>query len=112
MMYANWVVATGAVLARNGSGAHRHQDLPVQIYVPPFQGEPHDEQGRAAWWVNCSHSSSPSRNACRACALYVRKRDGVGTQRTAEIIADFIAGMTDRFALEEHARIFDPMSRS
>jgi dGTPase len=38
--------------------------------------------------------------------------DGAGTQRTAEIIADFIAGMTDRFALDEHARIFDPMMRT
>ena len=38
--------------------------------------------------------------------------DGAGTQRTAELIADFIAGMTDRFALDEHARIFDPMMRT
>ena len=37
--------------------------------------------------------------------------DGRGTQRTAEVIADFIAGMTDRFALEEHARIFDVRAR-
>lgn len=31
-----------------------------------------------------------------------------GTQQTAETVADYIAGMTDRFALEEHARMFDP----
>ncbi|MES2984997.1 MAG: deoxyguanosinetriphosphate triphosphohydrolase [Pseudomonadota bacterium] len=37
--------------------------------------------------------------------------DGAGTQRTAEVIADFIAGMTDRFALEEYARIFDVRER-
>ena len=43
--------------------------------------------------------------------MWYAQTDGAGTQRTAEIIADFIAGMTDRFALEEHARIFDPMSR-
>lgn len=36
-----------------------------------------------------------------------RQTDGAGTQRTAEMVADFIAGMTDRFALEEHNRIFD-----
>ncbi len=30
------------------------------------------------------------------------------TQQAAETVADYIAGMTDRFALEEHARIFDP----
>jgi len=34
--------------------------------------------------------------------------DGPGTARTARRVADFIAGMTDRFALEEHRRLFDP----
>jgi dGTPase len=29
-----------------------------------------------------------------------------GDARTAEAIADYIAGMTDRFALEEHERLF------
>ncbi len=33
-------------------------------------------------------------------------------QRTAEVIADFIVGMTDRFALDEHARVFDVGMRS
>ena len=27
---------------------------------------------------------------------------------TERVICDYIAGMTDRFALEEHARLFDP----
>lgn len=39
--------------------------------------------------------------------VWYAQTDGKGTQRTAEVIADFIAGMTDRFAMEEHARIFD-----
>ncbi|MBB4287059.1 deoxyguanosinetriphosphate triphosphohydrolase [Roseospira goensis] len=29
--------------------------------------------------------------------------------RLARVIADYIAGMTDRFALDEHARLFDPV---
>jgi dGTPase len=29
----------------------------------------------------------------------------------ARVIADYIAGMTDRFALEEHRKLFDPMER-
>lgn len=33
---------------------------------------------------------------------------GAHSQKTAETVADYIAGMTDRFALEEHARYFDP----
>ena len=33
-----------------------------------------------------------------------------GSPLTARLVADFIAGMTDRFALEEHRRLFDPMA--
>ncbi|MGE4063520.1 MAG: deoxyguanosinetriphosphate triphosphohydrolase [Rhodospirillaceae bacterium] len=38
-------------------------------------------------------------------------RDGsemAGSVRTARRVADYIAGMTDRFALDEHSRLFDP----
>ncbi len=40
-------------------------------------------------------------------AAWARRADGAGTPRTARLVADFIAGMTDRFAIEEHARLFD-----
>jgi dGTPase len=30
-----------------------------------------------------------------------------GSNETARLVADYIAGMTDRFALDEHARLFD-----
>jgi len=33
--------------------------------------------------------------------------DGAGTAKTARVVADYIAGMTDRFALDEHRRLFD-----
>ena len=33
--------------------------------------------------------------------------DGAGTQTTARVVADYIAGMTDRFALDEHRRLYD-----
>ena len=29
----------------------------------------------------------------------------------ARVIADYIAGMTDRFALEEYAKLYDPFER-
>jgi dGTPase len=32
---------------------------------------------------------------------------GAGTPETARIVADYLAGMTDRFALDEHRRLFD-----
>lgn len=34
------------------------------------------------------------------------------SQKTAETVADFIAGMTDRFAIDEHERIFNVRERS
>ncbi|HCF18395.1 MAG TPA: deoxyguanosinetriphosphate triphosphohydrolase [Rhodospirillum rubrum] len=30
------------------------------------------------------------------------------SHKTARVVCDYIAGMTDRFALDEHARLFDP----
>ena len=33
--------------------------------------------------------------------------NGKGTPKTARVVADYIAGMTDRFALDEHRRIFN-----
>jgi dGTPase len=36
-----------------------------------------------------------------------QQADLPGTPATARVVADYIAGMTDRFALDEHARLFD-----
>jgi dGTPase len=36
---------------------------------------------------------------------------GPETPETARLVADYIAGMTDRFALDEHQRLYDPYSR-
>ena len=33
------------------------------------------------------------------------KADGAGGTGTARLVADYIAGMTDRFALDEHVRL-------
>ena len=35
-----------------------------------------------------------------------------GTPETAVLVADYIAGMTDRFALDEHRRLFDLQART
>jgi dGTPase len=37
-----------------------------------------------------------------------RGTDGPAGLKTARRVADYIAGMTDKFALDEHARLFDP----
>ena len=39
---------------------------------------------------------------------YVRRMDRVGTKR---VIADYIAGMTDRFCQDEYKRLFHPFER-
>ena len=35
-----------------------------------------------------------------------------GTARTVRVVADYVAGMTDRFALDEHTRLFDVHART
>ena len=37
--------------------------------------------------------------------------EGGDTQRIKRVVADYIAGMTDRYALREHERIFDRHSQ-
>ncbi|MCC6613027.1 MAG: deoxyguanosinetriphosphate triphosphohydrolase [Anaerolineae bacterium] len=46
---------------------------------------------------------------CQA-ATQARQRDGA--QGIARIVADYIAGMTDRYAILEHRRLFDPAART
>ncbi len=42
-----------------------------------------------------------------------RQRAGIpGRVETARVVADYIAGMTDRFAADEHGRLFDVQSRA
>ncbi len=41
-----------------------------------------------------------------------RQADGLVEAELARVVADYIAGMTDRFALGEHQRLFDPYARS
>jgi dGTPase len=44
-------------------------------------------------------------------AALERKADPAGTHaQRARVVADYIAGMTDRFALDEHRRLFDEVS--
>jgi dGTPase len=41
-----------------------------------------------------------------------RKESGHGMAGRARAVADYIAGMTDRFAILEHGRLFDPRART
>jgi dGTPase len=46
----------------------------------------------------------------RDSAMRAEARDGIGGR--ARIVADYIAGMTDRYAILEHRRLFDPAART
>ncbi len=35
----------------------------------------------------------------------------IKTEGLARVIADYIAGMTDRFALDEYSKLFDPLEK-
>jgi dGTPase len=44
--------------------------------------------------------------------VWQARAGAAGDARTAEAIGDYIAGMTDRFALDEHDRLFHLTSHS
>ena len=44
--------------------------------------------------------------------LAVRSEAAHGTEGRARAVADYIAGMTDRYAILEHERLFDPAERT
>jgi dGTPase len=46
----------------------------------------------------------------RSAALSAEQREGLAGR--ARCVADYVAGMTDRYAILEHARLFDPAERS
>ena len=35
----------------------------------------------------------------------------IGKEDTPRVVCDYIAGMTDRYALDEHRKLFDPQAR-
>ena len=45
-------------------------------------------------------------------ADWLQKLEGAAPDIQAQVVADYIAGMTDRFALEEHQRLYDLRSRT
>ncbi|WP_069186055.1 deoxyguanosinetriphosphate triphosphohydrolase [Candidatus Terasakiella magnetica] len=48
---------------------------------------------------------------CLATEWY-KLTDGKSSELTARVVADYIAGITDRYALDEHSRLFDVQARN
>ena len=73
--------------------------------VSPLAGQPDDHEGAGADRPSCSallHADTsllPDDWRARA--------GEAGTQRAASVVGDYIAGMTDRYAMDEHRRLTD-----
>lgn len=101
----------------------RHHERPVVAFSETMAGQ--DRALKAFLWSRMYRHDRVNRvtSKARRCvrdlfelllaepqclpADWARRAEGPGTPRTARLVADFIAGMTDRFAIEEHARLFD-----
>ena len=88
----------------------RAQALPVRAICTGIRSVDADHRrGRSRWCANCSRPTSASRSEMPAAYRAARS----DRQRA---VADYIAGMTDRFAMREHERLtgrrWTDMSRS
>ena len=70
-----------------------------------WQGQPHPQPG-AAGWPRCSSCSWPSRDVLPP--SWRARAGGRDEAGRARVVCDYIAGMTDRYAIEEHRRLTDP----
>ena len=82
-----------------------------ELYWPPDAfalGNPDLKPERATNWdigvhLRLADASEPS-------MLPQHVQDFIETRGLERTICDYIAGMTDRFALQEHNKLFDPSS--
>jgi dGTPase len=47
----------------------------------------------------------------RQLPLEVQERVHAGPDSLQRVLCDYLAGMTDRYAIQEHTRLFDPEAR-
>ena len=80
------------------------EGLPLQTHVRAWKLN-RSTPRRAGSWPTCSACCSPIPN-CLPLA-WRERAEQAETQARARLVADYIAGMTDRFALDEHKRLFD-----
>jgi dGTPase len=79
----------------------RAEGLPARASLPPLRGAAHDRQGPSRDPVTCLALSSPIRACCRPSTKPWQPQGSI--ERTT---ADYIAGMTDRYSMKEHRRLF------
>ena len=74
--------------------------------LSPLPGGSHGGKGQARRSASCSTATRPIRRQLAAPHSRADREDGLH-----RVVCDYIAGMTDRFALDEHKRLFDPHER-
>ena len=84
---------------------HAIREFLYAAHVPSLAGEPDGAQGAAA---HAGPVRDPQRRSLAAAGRVARTRPtSAGPARTALTVCDYIAGMTDRFAIDEHRRLTD-----
>jgi dGTPase len=95
----------GCLFRADASERPRLAGLPVQAYVPPRAHHAHDRGGAGGGArpldLFAIYMARPERLPE---AWWRGAADSVGATR-ARLVADYIAGMTDRFAQEEHGKL-------
>ena len=98
--------AGGRLLRRHDRGQPGGARLPVPPHVPPLAGEPRRAEVASASARCCSSSCMAARRCCPR--DWAERAGRPGSAERARVVCDYIAGMTDRYALEEHRRLTDP----
>ena len=88
--------------------AARAEDVPLRAPLHASPGDAHDAEGRPHHEraLRGLHAGATAA-ARRTCSSAAREQG----ETVARVVADYIAGMTDRFALEEYKKLFDPYER-
>ena len=86
-----------------------HQELKrflrTKLYNHPTVREVMDEAGATLKGLFEAYMKEPSRLPPEHQSLFERAESGGGRAAAARVVADYVAGMTDRFAFLEHSKI-------
>ena len=86
-----------------------HQELKrflrTKLYNHPSVREVMDEAGATLKGLFEAYMKEPSRLPTEHQSLFERAESGGGRAAAARVVADYVAGMTDRFAFLEHSKI-------
>ena len=92
--------AAGRFLRRHPARGRRAEEIPVRQSVPPLPRAAHDHQG-------APHRARAVRGLPGRPRLLPPDYRRPAFNEQARAIADYIAGMTDRYAIREHKRLFE-----